>query len=354
MISLYFHVPFCKKKCDYCDFYSICDEFEVRNYIEELKKEITLRKTAKKVDTVFFGGGTPSILSENRFREIASFIKQNFNLSPNCEWTIECNPESFSEKKAKTWLELGVTRLSLGVQSLNDKELEICGRIHSAKQAIAVLENKISEEFLSLNVDLIYGLPQQSENSFMQTLEKILKIPVVKHISLYELTIAENSHFAINRDNYNFPSEEEIERIVESSRSFLKTNGFERYEVSNFAKKNHRCRHNENCWAGKKYLGFGPSAHSFDGEKRFANFPFEFCENLSSEQKKTEFLMLRLRTADGFSLSEFRQKFKIDFLSQNKKYIENLISNGYVLIENENCKLTDKGLDIADGIVANL
>ena len=369
MISLYFHIPFCKKKCNYCDFYSVCGETETQAYINSLKKEILLKKTSEKVDTIFFGGGTPSILSKEQFCEVADFIRSNFDLSFDCEWTIEVNPESFSEKKAQVWLEKGVNRLSIGVQSLNDGELEVCGRIHNRKRAISVLKNDILQKFSSVNVDLIYGLPAQNAESFAETLKAAADIYAVKHISLYELAIAKNSYFGRNFKNYDFPDETKIEEIVEISKNILKKCGFERYEVSNFARDGYRCRHNENYWKGKKYMGFGTAAHSFDGETRSANFSdlqryinclsgnalaIDFQENLDSEQKKLEFLMLRLRTVDGFSISGFRRKFKTDFLLKNEKYVQSLIENGYMVVENGVCKLTDKGLDIADGVAARL
>jgi len=370
MFSLYFHIPFCRKKCGYCDFYSIVNEKLTDKFIAALKKEIVLRKTDAQVETIFFGGGTPSILSRKQLSEIAGFIRQNFNLSPDCEWTMEVNPESFTDKKAEVFLKNGINRISIGIQSLNDGELKTCGRIHDGKRAIQVLRSAVLQEFRSVSVDLIYGLPQQNEASFLQTLKAILQTHVVKHISLYELTINENTAFGKNHYDYNFPSAEIVEKIVKSLRIYLKENGFERYEVSNFAKEGHRCRHNENYWNCEKYLGLGPSAHSFDGEnKRSANIAnmekyceklnrnelaTNFSETLSLEQKKTEFLMLRLRTSDGFILSEFSAKFGGDFLSENGKYVDNLIENAYMVIENGVCKLTDKGLDIADGIAARL
>ncbi|MDR0303698.1 MAG: radical SAM family heme chaperone HemW [Chitinispirillales bacterium] len=373
MISLYFHIPFCKKKCNYCDFYSITDEKQINKFIAALKKEIILRKNethGKEIDTIFFGGGSPSVLTESQFCEISDFIKQNFKIAVNYEWTIEVNPENYSEEKAKIWQECGVNRLSIGIQSLNDDELNICGRIHDRKQAIGVLRSKILKRFDNVNADLIYGLPNQNKNSFSETLKTVCKIPVIKHISLYELTIAENSFFGKNREKFNLPNESEIEKIVKYSRNFLQKSGFERYEVSNFAKNGCRCRHNENYWNYGRYIGFGPSSHSFDGEnKRSANISdiekycellnrneiaADFIENLLLEQKKTEFLMLKLRTSDGFSLSEFGVKFGIDFLVKNKKYVNNLIENDYMIIKNGVCKLTDKGLDIADGIAIKL
>lgn len=373
MISLYFHIPFCKKKCNYCDFYSISDESLIENYFDFLKKEITLRKNEyknKQIDTIFFGGGTPSVLSTKSFQKISDSIKQNFELSENFEWTIECNPESFSEEKAETWLNCGVNRLSFGIQSLNNNELKICERLHNSEQAIAVLQNPVLRKFASINADLIYGLPEQTVESFSETLKTICENPVVKHISLYELTIAENSFFDKNYEKYNFPSEDEIEKITEYSRKFLQQKNFERYEVSNFAKSNNRCRHNENYWTGKKYLGFGAAAHSFDGKNRFANFsdlkkyceylkneklPIDFCEKLTIEQKKIEYLMLRLRFVDGFSLDDFRKNFDCEFEnSENKKYIEELQKNELMQIENRICKLTEHGLDFADGIAAKL
>ena len=349
MISLYFHIPFCRKKCAYCDFFSVSDENKIKNYVDCLKMEIISRKTNEEVETIFFGGGTPSILSEDLFCEIADSIKENFNISKNCEWTIECNPESFSEEKVKCWTCCGVNRLSIGIQSLNDEELKICGRAHNREQAISVLQNPILQNFSSISVDLIYGLPSQTEKSFAETLKTICGFSAVKHISLYELTLSENSKLTKI-------SEEEIEKITENSRIFLQKNGFERYEVSNFAKYGFRCKHNENYWTGKNYLGFGAAAHSFDGENRCANsadlkYNLEFSEKLTTEQKRTEFLMLRLRFADGFLLSDFQEKFGN---LGNEKYIAELQKNGLLQIKDGICKLTERGLDFADGIAGKL
>jgi oxygen-independent coproporphyrinogen-3 oxidase len=370
MISLYFHIPFCRKKCDYCDFYSVVGEDEqIPRYIAALKNEISLRKTNEVVDTIFFGGGTPSILKENEFSEIADFIKANFELSPNCEWTIEVNPESFTEEKALNWLENGVNRLSLGIQTLNYPELKICGRAHSIEQALAVLQSGVLERFSSVNVDLIYGLPQQSAESLCYSLQTVCGYSAVNHISLYELTLAENTRFSLEREKYRFPSETRITNIVATSASLLKSGGFERYEVSNFAKDGKRCRHNENYWKNGKYIGLGAAAHSFNGEERSANFsdlhgymqsleagelPMDFNEKLDSKRKRLEFLMLHLRTVDGFSVSAFRRKFKTDILLQNEKYVQSLVKDGYMIIDDDTCKLTDKGLAIADGVAARL
>jgi len=370
MISLYFHIPFCEKKCNYCDFYSVnADDEQIRNYIAMLKKEIALRKTNETVETIFFGGGTPSILKESEFSEIADFIKANFELSPNCEWTIEVNPESFTEEKAENWLKHGVNRLSLGVQSLIDAELGICGRPHTAEQATAILQSEILQKFASVSVDLIYGLPEQTVKTFASGMQSVIGYPAVNHISLYELTIAENTRFEFEREKYRFPAEEEIEKIVEYSRHFLKEFGYERYEVSNFSKEGKRCRHNEQYWNGSKYMGFGAGAHSFDGKNRFANYsdlhkyeqslednilPIVFCEKLDSKRRRLEFLMLSLRTVNGFSVSGFRRKFKQDILLQNENYVQNLVKDGYMIIDGDICKLTDKGLDIADGVAARL
>jgi len=371
MISLYFHIPFCKRKCNYCDFYSISDEEgdKVREYIESLKKEIILRKTDEKVESIFWGGGTPSLLKENDFSEIADFIRANFDLLPDCEWTIEANPESFSEEKAQLWLNKGVNRLSLGVQSLNDDELKICGRLHDAQQATAVLKSKIIEKFSSVNVDLIYGLPLQTAASFESTLRTVCETPCLAHLSLYELSVGENTHFSWEREKYNFPSEEELAKMMDISRQILTANGFERYEVSNFAKEGKRCRHNENYWKDGQYMGFGAAAHSFDGRRRCANhselslytdsldygeLPVSFCEKMDSKRRRLEFLMLNLRTVDGFSVSAFRRKFKSDVLLQNEKYVQKLVKDGLMVVEDDVCKLTDKGLDMADGVAARL
>jgi len=346
MISLYFHVPFCRKKCLYCDFYSETDTKKVGEYIYNTEREIDFRRTDEPVESVFFGGGTPSVLNPSEFKRIAEKIKDNFNLNKDCEWTVECNPESFSVEKAKMYLSCGVTRLSFGIQSLNEDELKTFGRIHSAKEAEILLQNKILENFKSINIDLIYGLDKQTEASFMKSLKKAVSVPTVKHISLYELTLSEKN--ILKKAN-----EEEIEKIEKTSRQYLKEQGFERYEISNFAKENHRCRHNENYWLGKKYLGFGPSACSFDG-KSLRTVGTE-QEKLTKQQERLEYLMLRLRTSDGFYLSDFKKRFSEDLMKTKKQYIENLIKAKYLSIKPDGrLHLSDSGLNLADGISTNL
>ena len=330
--SLYIHIPFCKKKCNYCDFYSTTDIENIDKFILSLKDEIHSQKTNDEVTTIFFGGGTPSILSEKQFMEIAHCIKHNFHISCNCEWTLEVNPESFTEKKAAVWLKAGVNRLSIGIQSLNNKELETCGRIHDKKQALQILSNDILRKFDSISVDLIYGLKHQTRKTFMNSLKNVLEFDYVKHISLYELT---------NPNNVCLIDEEIIEKITTRSRILLRKFGFERYEISNYARKGHRCRHNLNYWNYGKYLGFGPSAHSFDGEKRYCA---QVAEELTQEQKRLEYLMLKLRTADGFSIAEYEERFgSFEYTSDNRL----IIKGGY-------CKLTDSALDFADGIAASM
>lgn len=374
-ISLYLHVPFCAQKCGYCDFYSRSSGTLISEFLEALALEFTLYRekyphlSQKKVSTIFVGGGTPSILTPLQWRVLAQLIHDNFTLASDYEWTIECNPESFSTMKVDTWIDTGVNRLSMGVQSLDNSVLKRADRIHTAETVLNVLKSKELERFDSVNCDIIYGLPGQTLTDVEQTLKTLLSFPVLKHISAYELTVAENTPFAA-LDISSFPDDELLADYEESVLAILSRAGFSRYEVSNYAKPGFECRHNLNYWQMNPYLGFGPSAHSYDGKYRFANigslteyaeltkngeFPLSSFEELSPEMERDEYLFLGLRTAEGISVKQYEKLYEERLYSGNRLAIlEKMEQEGRVIRDGDQLRLSPEGLNLADGVALQL
>ena len=375
-LSLYFHIPFCAHKCGYCDFYSHTKLSQVSSFVSSLKREIALAikrfpeiKT-RPIATIFFGGGTPSILSADQFKEVGRVINDTFDLSELAEWSIEVNPESFTVAKARAWLDTGVTRLSVGVQSLDTTELKVSERIHSATTALEVFTTPILMEFDSVSADTIYGLPNQTEASLAHTLTTLTALPVIQHISSYELTIAEGTPFEKKQESLALPREEKLERLTALGRSIIAESGFERYEVSNFARNGKISHHNMTYWNGAEYLGFGPSAHSYYGGKRWGNsasqkkweetlatgvLAYENSEEITVDMQLEEFLMLRLRTAQGFLEREFQKLFGESFESDSRRgSVAILMEQGYLKKVDSRWFLSDSGLDRADGIALML
>ncbi len=373
--SLYIHVPFCAQKCGYCDFYSKSTRAGTDQFLDAIEQEIDLYRnfhpelSSKTITTIFVGGGTPSILTSSEWKRLASKVTSTFQLAQNCEWTIEVNPESFSDAKAQAWLDSGVNRLSFGVQSLDDSILKKAGRIHSAKRVIDVLSNPVLTRFNRISCDTIYGLPGQKVADVVATLKLLLTFPIVTHISAYELTIAEDTPFA-DLPPVLFPDDEILADYEEAVLSLLTESGFTRYEVSNYAKPGHECLHNQIYWQMKPYLGIGPSAHSFDGSRRFGDvdsletycstvengaLPWGFEEEISPEMYRNEYLFLALRTADGVSIDRYEQLFgESIFAGERSRTIAELQNQNIVIVEQGRLALTPTGLNLADGVALKL
>jgi oxygen-independent coproporphyrinogen-3 oxidase len=373
-LGLYFHIPFCTQKCSYCDFYSESKSTFRDCFVELLKKEILLHlknsPSLKQlpIKTIFFGGGTPSTLTSSEWLEIGEIINDSFNLTHLEEWSIECNPESFTEEKAKTWLSIGINRLSFGVQSLNPQELKAINRVHSRDDVLNLLSLDIIKEFKSISVDIIYALPFQNELSLRETITTLLSFDVVKHISAYELTLAEGTPL-FNKPE-NIPNEDESEQLTNLCHTLLNENGFTRYEVSNFAKEGEICKHNMRYWRREPYLGLGPAAHSFDGNFRWSNpsslseyakkiddnlLPMGSLQKNSTDEVKEEFLFLSLRLAEGFSEYDFEYVFEEPFESESRmNSISLLLKEGYIEKVDSRWRVTDFGFSFVDGIVERL
>ena len=276
-LSLYIHVPFCARKCNYCDFYSVpFNESLIDSYVSALLVEWKLIKDAYSlhdipIQTLYFGGGTPSILPLRQWKRIIEHLIRPLHFAPDYEWSDECNPDSFTSEIASLWLDSGVTRISIGVQSLNDEELRSLGRVHNARQALACLENPLLSKFKSTGVDLMYGIPRQTLDSLEASLMTILALPATRHLSAYELTISSPTDFGRRRGMLPLPSEDAVIAMTEMISQKTFERGFEQYEISNFSLPGHECRHNEAYWQHAPYVGLGPAAHSYLPPRRFSN-----------------------------------------------------------------------------------
>ena len=363
----YIHIPFCVQKCRYCDFTSYRAEPSFwEQYIESLALEIALQSQVLSfhgVDTIFFGGGTPSLLGPERLEKILKAFKENFAVTKDAEITLEVNPETVCKADWQAYRQAGFTRASIGVQSLQAKELAACGRIHRAEQARLAVYEAAEAGFTHLNVDLMYGLPEQSLKSLQETLLEVASWPI-DHLSIYGLQIeAGTPFFQMERDGeLALPSPIEEEAMYDWLQEFLPVQGFGRYEISNFARPGGECRHNLKYWRYQPYLGFGAAACGFDGEKRY-NHPegleeyFEWLEKfvrgegesdclelLSPEERQGEFCFMGLRTTEGISPREFEKRFGFPLEKKAGKGLEKGKEKGWLKCEAGRIVPTPEGL----------
>ncbi len=360
MDGLYIHIPFCRSKCPYCDFYSIASTSLVRSWIESLKKEILLYAGRFGCfDTIYLGGGTPSLLETGTIEEIFDSIAASFNLKDGAEITVEANPGDMTPDKIAGIKSLGINRINLGIQSFNDRDLLFLGRRHSAADCERAIKGLRDAGFDNVGIDLIYGLKDQTPAQWIQTMEKALSFSP-EHISCYQLTIEGKTVFNAmkNKGTLKELSEDSASRFFLETSDYLEQHGYIHYEVSNFAKNRAlRSGHNMKYWQRIPYLGLGPSAHSFDGKKRWWNFrsvrkycldlesgklPVEDFEVLSEEQEILEKVSLGLRTTEGVMIDEFS-----DITGAMEK-ISGLVSSGHIEIKGNIIVPTKKGLLIAD------
>ena len=337
MLGVYIHIPFCEKKCNYCAFSSFARLGEKQKYISSLVQEIGGYKGENKVDTIYIGGGTPSLLSNDELGQILNALKEKFSIEKDSEITIECNPNSLSEEKLKFYKENGVNRISIGVQRLNDEKLKILGRLHNYSQALQTID-LAKKYFENVSVDFIIGLQDEWEQ-YEKEIEKLIE-EKVKHISVYMLQVEEKTplqKMVLKNPGLILEDEEYVE-IYEKMVKKLKKNGFFQYEVSNFAQKGFESKHNFKYWSGENYIGFGLSAHSYIDGVRFANASnfddyykrkIELKEVLTDKQKVEEHIMLGLRCRNGID-KNFIKSFGYD-IEKNKNYNDYLSQN--ILIE---------------------
>lgn len=358
--GLYIHIPFCLKKCKYCDFISFtnCEEnFDI--YLNAIKKEAEEYR-GEEIDTVFIGGGTPTILSCEQLSFLFDIINKNFKTDKNAEITIEANPKTIDEDKLKVLKAGGVNRISVGVQSFCDNELKLLGRAHNAAEAERTIDLINNFNYFDLNIDLMLSLPYQTEETLLNTLNiAVSKNPA--HISCYSLILEEDTPLFNEYENNKFelPDDEYDRKLYHLAVEFLKNYGYMRYEISNFAKTNKKCRHNLKYWSCDEYIGLGIAAHSYLNGKRFYNLS-EFNEYinghyhsdekilLSREDKISEYIIMRLRLEQGIEEKEFLKRFNKSFYSLYKEKIEKLCSLGLMEKEKERYYLTDYGFDLSN------
>ena len=373
-LGIYVHVPFCESKCAYCNFISFkSDEETKEKYVFALIKEMEMYKETLKdcvIDTIFFGGGTPSCLRPKAVKNILNYITNNFNVESDAEITIECNPNSITREKLSEYKLAGVNRLSIGLQAYNNKLLKLIGRIHTIDDFDRAIKNAKSMGFENINVDLLLGLPKQKMYDVVFELKHLFKLNI-PHFSCYGLIVEENTKLCRDLENkvYSLPSEENSVKMYNYTLNFLKKHGIFRYEVSNFAKKGFESKHNLKYWTMQEYVGFGLASHSFFDNERWENaskldeyftliesgqLPRITLEKETNESLKEEFLMTGLRKQSGICLDEYEKIFNEDLLISKQTEISKLFDEQLVDIKDGRLFATDKGFEFLNQIILNL
>lgn len=377
--SIYIHLPFCLTKCPYCDFASFAGykENDFSDYTQALINEIRFRLNAKdlaKIETIFFGGGTPSLNSAKDFSDIFTCLKEFFIFDDNIEISLEANPGTVDRDKLKAFQEIGINRISFGAQTFDAKLLEKLGRGHSVDDSYQTIEDILSLEFKSWSFDLIYGLSGQNLDSWLSTIKRAMSYKP-PHISSYALSIEKNTPYGKifgNSSHPDLPQELEITEMYERANETFREQGLERYEISNWSQAGHEARHNLTYWRAEEYYAFGLSAHGFIDSQRYQNtrdlaaymktfseplnnklssFDFDFCEkvdSISENEKAEEKIMLQLRLKEGLELDD-SLKPKIDM---NK--LDLYKNQGYLLQNEDNLRLSDKAMMVSNQVISDL
>ena len=370
MLGLYIHIPFCVTKCKYCDFNSFkIDLNEKIKYLNYLGEEMKLYKEEiknREIDSVFVGGGTQSILNENEINILFEKIKENFNIKSNAEITMECNPGTLTLNKLKVMKKSGVNRLSIGLQAVQNHHLKYIGRIHTFEEFEKNYHDAKQMGFDNINIDLMYALPNQSREDWMESLEKVVKLNPT-HISAYSLILEENTELfkMYERDEFNLLDENTDIGMYEYTIDYLKSHGYNQYEISNYAKDNFECKHNVLYWKCEEYVGIGASASGYFNGIRYNNIceldnyekmilegekPIEWEEKLSIKDEIEESIFLGLRMNEGIQISDFKEKYNFDFEKEYKNEIEKLSKMELIEIDNNLMKLTQKGREISNSV----
>ncbi|MCK5812403.1 MAG: radical SAM family heme chaperone HemW [Clostridiales bacterium] len=365
-LRIYIHIPFCQSKCQYCDFISYDNkDYLIDSYIDSVIREIELSNTLlknKEITSIFLGGGTPTYLPAKYIRKILSKL----SFTNQSEVSIEINPETVTKDKLIDYKKMGINRLSFGVQSLDNKLLRLMGRIHDKHTAIdsIILANELG--FENISADLIFGYPLQTLEIYEKTIDEILTLPL-KHLSCYSLSVEKDTtlHSMINKKILPTPNEQLDRRMYEITESKLLKYGFLQYELSNYAKKGYESKHNIGYWKQDEYLSFGLGAHSYYNHKRFHNtydlptyirnikqniLKQEEIENITLNEQEKEFIMLRLRLNEGFSLDTFKEKFSCKFTEKYEQIIKKLTDDNLINISSNKVSLTDKGKDFSNQV----
>jgi oxygen-independent coproporphyrinogen-3 oxidase len=372
MAGIYMHIPFCRKACHYCDFHFSTSRDRQREMIDAICRELILQKeylAQQPIHTLYFGGGTPSLLTADELSALTSTVKLHYAMQPGAEVTLEANPDDLSEHTLSVLRQAGVNRLSIGVQSFNDAILESLNRSHDARQAVDAIRRSREAGFTNVSIDLMYAIPGLSMELWEETIATALAL-APDHISAYTLTVEPRTYFGhlasqgMLREADEETAAAQMERLVD----LLAVAGFEQYEVSNFARPGFESRHNRGYWDHEHYLGVGPGAHSYNGLTRQWNVrnnplyvkairegrvPFE-SETLERADHINEYLLTSLRTTRGCDLERLRSDFEFDLVANRRPYLERLYSLGLATLHESVLQLTRKGRLLADKIAADL
>lgn len=370
MLGLYIHIPFCVSKCNYCDFNSFKLNKELKDrYIKDLKKEMILYKDEfreKEITSIFLGGGTPSILESEEIREIFFYIKSNFNIKKDAEITIECNPGTLSKEKLITMKDLGINRLSIGLQATQESHLRYIGRIHTYEEFVKNYKEALDIGFKNINIDLMYALPNQNFDEWKDSLEKIVKLNP-SHISAYSLILEEGTklHDMYEKNEFEMIDEDTDIKMYNYTINYLKDNGYNQYEISNYSKIGFECNHNILYWKCNHYIGLGPGASGYINNYRYNNLeslndyhekllnnekPIDFIDELTIEDKIQEKIFMGLRMNEGIKFIEFKDEFDLDFKLRFKDVLKRLKENKLIIEDEFGIKLTQDGREISNSV----
>jgi oxygen-independent coproporphyrinogen-3 oxidase len=372
MAGIYLHIPFCKQACNYCDFHFSTSLKMKASFVDALLTEIELRKSVfdqQTINSIYFGGGTPSLLSEEDLTRIFETLFTSFRVSPLAEITLEANPDDLSPDKIKVLKNTPINRLSIGIQSFRDEDLRFMKRAHNAKEALSSIKSCKQAGFTNLTIDLIYGTPGMDTSAWLENLNIAFDLEI-PHISSYALTVEPNTelHHQILHQKVSNVDENQSAAQFELLTSQMKRNGYEQYEISNFCKPGAYSKHNSSYWKKDMYLGLGPSAHSFYDNKRLWNvsnntkYVKSLAQNLlplqeevlSLEDRYNEYVMTSLRTKWGCSIAEIETNFSSELAAYFRNEIERYVFSQNVLVKNEVYYLSEKGKLLADKIASDL
>ena len=368
-LGIYVHIPFCKRKCNYCDFYSVkWNEKSENKYIDAVINEIKNYKNTLDekyyVNTIYFGGGTPTIINPDNLRRIIEKLRIAFEIDENAEISMEANPNTLTPENLKAYKEIGINRLSIGIQSLNDDILYKIGRIHNSQEALEAIDRAKQFGFENINADVMFNIPGQTITDIETTLSKVIE-KNVRHISFYSLKLEKGTpmYDMEKSSKIIMPEEDEEREMYYAGRNVMKDNNLFQYEISNFAVKGYECKHNLKYWNQEEYIGIGPAAHSFLNSVRYSN-PSDlnlYCQNseanvferniqevMNQKDLIFEYIMLRLRLTEGLNMVDFKSKFSIDFNETYSKQIDHLTKNNLLEYSGDFVKLTNYGMDISN------
>ena len=365
-IGLYIHMPFCKAKCYYCDFISYANKEKlIKEYVEALIKEMKHNNLSKySIQTVYIGGGTPSLIDNESISKIMDNVRPF--VADNAEITIEINPGTANKEKLKKYKEIGINRLSIGLQSADNELLSEIGRIHKYEDFLNVYNEARNIGFRNINVDLMLGLPNQDLKKLEESVKEVITLSP-EHISIYSLILEENTKLydMVMNEELKLPDEAIERKMYWNVKKMLENEGYIHYEISNFAKEGYKSRHNSDCWEQKEYIGIGVSSHSYLNNKRYSNSESveEYIKNINNndfdknitiheeqtkEDKQKEYMILGLRKINGVNITKFKNKFGENPIFLYRQELNKLVQEELIEIYDNNIKLTDKGLDLAN------